>query len=95
MVCLQAAIAIMALAPQSYGGVAYDSVRIAIRAKNADGLRCLLAFSIPVTDGRLQSILIGRLTAFRAGAGPYIPVLVKVLLDPKSKNRSDVAIDLG
>ena len=38
MICLQAAIAIMALAPQSYRGIAYDSVQPAIRAEDADAL---------------------------------------------------------
>jgi len=38
MVCLQAAIVIMALPPQSYGGVAYDSVHSALRVEDADAL---------------------------------------------------------
>ena len=111
MVGFHAIVAVAILMPHTWSGVAIDSLKAAIKARDADTfckwypfavaysdrdrLRCLLAFSIPGTDGRLQAILIGRLTAFRTGAVPYIPVLVKVLLDPKSKNRDYVAIDLG
>ncbi len=111
LVCFQALAALVALAPQSYGGLAYDSVRAAIRTDDADALcrwyplahdysdrdrlRHLVGYSIPKTRGRTQGILLHRLTAFRAGAVPYIPMLVKILSDPKSKNRGSVAIHLG
>ena len=102
---------IVALVPQSYGGVAYHSVRAAILQHDADALcdwyplahaysnrerlRHLVAFSIPKTQGRLQSLLIDRLTAFGEGAIPFVPMLVRILLDEESKNRNEVAIALG
>ena len=111
MVYFQAAIAIMALAPQSYGGVAYDTVRADIREGglhcssswydiaaayfNRDRLRYLIAFSIPKTKGQFQSFLISRLGRFGFKAAPFVPILVRVLLDQKSKNRSVAASELG
>ncbi len=111
MFVLQAIVVLAVSLPHAYSEVALDSLRVAIKARDADQfcnwyplaaaysdrdeLRGLLVFSIPRTEGRLQTILIGRLTAFRAGAVPFIPMLVKVLLDPKSENRDSVAISLG
>ena len=100
VVCFQALVAIMVVTPQSCGGVAYDSMKAAIRAHDAGAahqwypfasvysdrnrLRLLVASSIPMCEGRLQATLIRQLMDFRAEAVPYIPMLVKILLDKKS-----------